>query len=618
MELPLRALFEAPTVAGLARARGGAARGGGGRCGAAAGAAWRATGRCRCRSRSSGCGSSTSWSRAARLQHAGGGAAARARWTWRRWSARLTEMVRAARGAAHDASRSWTGEPVQVIDAAAAVRAAGGRPERRWREAEREARRSGWRGRRRARPFDLARGPLLRAQLLRLGDERARAAADDAPHRLGRLVDGGAGARAGGALRGVRAGRAVAAAGAAGAVRGLRACGSGSWLQGEVLERAAGVLARAAGGRAAAAGAADGPAAAGGADAIAAAASSVRAAGGAGGSGCRRWRRGEGATLFMTLLAAFQVLLAPLQRAGRRRGGHADRGPRRGRRSEGLIGFFVNTLVLRTRPGGRPDASASCWGGCGRRRWARTRTRTCRSRSWWRSCSRSASLSRTPLFQVMFALQNAPLEALRAAGADAAAAGGGERTTAKFDLTLCAAGDGRRAARRARVQHATCSSAATIERLVGHLRAAAARRSSATPERRLSRAAAAERGGAAAAAGGVERRRRRRTRATRALHELFEAQAARTPDAVAVVFEDEAADATRELNARANRLARHLRALGVGPEVRVGAAAWSARWRWWWRCWASSRRAARTCRSTRPTRGAAGVHAGRLRRRRCW
>ena len=53
------------------------------------------------------------------------------------------------------------------------------------------------------------------------------------------------------------------------------------------------------------------------------------------------------------------------------------------------------------------------------------------------------------------------------------------------------------------------------------------------------------------------------------LHQLFEAQAQRTPDAIAVVFEDQLLTYS-ELNARANRLAHHLQASGVGPEVLIG------------------------------------------------
>jgi amino acid adenylation domain-containing protein len=53
------------------------------------------------------------------------------------------------------------------------------------------------------------------------------------------------------------------------------------------------------------------------------------------------------------------------------------------------------------------------------------------------------------------------------------------------------------------------------------------------------------------------------------IHQLFEAQVARTPDAVAVVFEDQELT-YRELNIRANQVAHHLQALGVGPEALVG------------------------------------------------
>jgi amino acid adenylation domain-containing protein/non-ribosomal peptide synthase protein (TIGR01720 family) len=55
----------------------------------------------------------------------------------------------------------------------------------------------------------------------------------------------------------------------------------------------------------------------------------------------------------------------------------------------------------------------------------------------------------------------------------------------------------------------------------------------------------------------------------RCIHELFEAQVERSPDQIAVVFENEQVS-YRELNARANQLAHYLRSCGVGPEVLVG------------------------------------------------
>ena len=53
------------------------------------------------------------------------------------------------------------------------------------------------------------------------------------------------------------------------------------------------------------------------------------------------------------------------------------------------------------------------------------------------------------------------------------------------------------------------------------------------------------------------------------IHQLFEAQVEKTPDAIAVVFEDQQLT-YRELNRRANQLAHYLQKLGVGPEVLVG------------------------------------------------
>ncbi|GAA3036838.1 hypothetical protein GCM10020000_13140 [Streptomyces olivoverticillatus] len=55
------------------------------------------------------------------------------------------------------------------------------------------------------------------------------------------------------------------------------------------------------------------------------------------------------------------------------------------------------------------------------------------------------------------------------------------------------------------------------------------------------------------------------------VHEVFAAQAARTPESVAVTCGDGALTYA-EVNERANRLAHHLRALGAGPEVLVGVS----------------------------------------------
>ena len=142
--------------------------------------------------------------------------AARRRRRLRRAFAEIVRRHEALRTTFADRRRaSRAGDPAAGVGDAAADRPrrpAGARP--RGRGAAR------WPRPRRARPFDLATGPLLRVTLLRAGRGGARAAADHAPHRLRRLVDGRAGARA--RQRSTRPSRPGAPSPPAGAARPVR------------------------------------------------------------------------------------------------------------------------------------------------------------------------------------------------------------------------------------------------------------------------------------------------------------------------------------------------------------------------------------------------------------
>ena len=193
------------------------------------------------------------------------------------------------------------------------------------------------------------------------------------------------------------------------------------------------------------------------------------------------------------------------------------------------------------------------------------RTRICPSRSWWRSCSRSGDLSHTPLFQVMFVLQNAPRQRWSSPGLTLTPLEV-DSGTAKFDLTLSLVEESRGAAGVRWSTTPTCLSrhhrpdaGAFPDLLEGIV---------ADPEQRLSDLpllTAAERQQLLVEWNATQADYPRMP----CIHQLFEAQVERTPDAVAVVFEDQQLT-YRELNPRANQLAHHLRALGVGPEVLVG------------------------------------------------
>jgi amino acid adenylation domain-containing protein len=276
--------------------------------------------------------------------------------------------------------------------------------------------------------------------------------------------------------------------------------------------------------------------------------------------------RREGTTLFAVLLAAFQALLC-------RYSGQDDLcvgTPVAGRNRlelEPLIGYFINTLVLRGDLSGDPSFRELV----GRAREVVLGAQTHQDLPFERlveMVSLPRDPARQPLFQVALVMQNMPVPDLRLPGLSVEPLDI-DTGTAKFDLTLQVAetDDGLAGS----IEYSTdLFDAATIDRMIGHfgslLEGAAAdpdRRLSSLPlltgEERRDLLAAADVASSPAAG----------TDGTRCLHELFEARAVLAPDAPALTFEGESLDYGR-LNARADRLARLLRARGVGPETMVG------------------------------------------------
>jgi natural product biosynthesis luciferase-like monooxygenase protein/amino acid adenylation domain-containing protein/FkbM family methyltransferase len=276
----------------------------------------------------------------------------------------------------------------------------------------------------------------------------------------------------------------------------------------------------------------------------------------------RALAREEGATTYMVLLAAFNTLLARYTGQDDLVVGTpvANRG--RGE-TEALVGFFVNTLALRTDLSGDPSF---------RQVLARVRETALGAYAHdelpferlVEELHPDRGLSRTPVFQALFVLDESPLRPFRLPGLVLVPVEV-EPGTSMFDLTLgVERGEN---GMEARLEYATdLFDAATIERMAEHfgalLRAVAAAPDA--PVSSLTLAADAERalvaGWNATDAGYPAGLR---------VHDLFAAQAARTPDAPALVFQGEAL-AYAALDARANRLANHLRRLGAGVETRVG------------------------------------------------
>ena len=303
----------------------------------------------------------------------------------------------------------------------------------------------------------------------------------------------------------------------------------------------------------------------------------------------------------MVLLAAFQTVLSRWSAQSDVSVGTPIAG-RNHLEIEGLIGFFVNTLVLRGELAGDPAFGALL----SRVRETSLEAHTHQEVPFEKLVEELAperSLGHSPLFQVMFALQNTASEELpEVSGLALAPWGGGDGSgIAKFDLTLAFAEvDG---GLEGALEYSTdLFDGATVDRLAGHcaaLLAAAVR----DPGRAALGAAAAGRGRALAARWRVERHRGRKMAAEscrpRAVHRGRRGGPRRRWRCVCEGEELEYG----ELERRANALARRLRALGVGPEVAGGLCMERSAWIWWWRCWRCSRRGGvRAARSGVPAR----------------
>ena len=276
--------------------------------------------------------------------------------------------------------------------------------------------------------------------------------------------------------------------------------------------------------------------------------------------------RQHGVTLFMTLLAAYQTLLyrythqedivvgSPIASRNRTE-------------IEDLIGFFVNTLVMRTDLSGNPTfvellerVRATALGAYS--------NQDLPFEKLVEALQPERELGRIPLFQVWFVLQNAPKISLRLPGLELRGMDV-HNGTAKFDLGLFTVEkpDGLYCS----VEYSTdLFEARTIQRFLGHFRVLLEAIVE-DPEGHISelpilteaeRQQVVETWNATSHSYPLER----------PLHQFIEDQADQTPDVSALQFESQKLT-YRQLNARANQLAHRLRKMGVGPDRLVAVCA---------------------------------------------
>ncbi len=291
-----------------------------------------------------------------------------------------------------------------------------------------------------------------------------------------------------------------------------------------------------------------------------------------------RFNQQHGVTMFMTLLAAYQALLSRYSGQSDIAVGSAIANRTRAE-LEPLIGFFVNTLVFRT----RFDPAAENQPLTFRELVRRVRETALGAyahqdvpfEALVDALQPERDLSHTPLFQAAFSLQNVPFETRELPGLRMSPVEI-DKGIAGFDMLLMMT-ETQTGIAAAWEYNSDLFDRQTIERMAGHLETLLAA-AVAAPEQPVATLPLLPE---------AERRMMLETWNDTAIpfpddttiHALIEAQAAARPDAVAVEFIGDlaayqrgevAALTYRQLNERANQLAQYLRSLGVGPGTLAG------------------------------------------------
>ncbi len=284
-------------------------------------------------------------------------------------------------------------------------------------------------------------------------------------------------------------------------------------------------------------------------------------------AGLRRQAEAQGVTLFMLLLAGFQVLL--YRHTGQediRVGVPVVNRPRA--ELQGVMGFFVNTLVLRSGIEARQSLAQVL---------AQAREAALGAQAHQdvpfeqvvEALRPERNAGATPLFDVMFNHLRRDYSPMRQRLGWLVSEESLGNEHAQFELTVDTVEDAEGRVSAAFRYAAELFDAATIERMAEHYLAVLVALAD-RPQQAV---------GDVALLGGAERQlleawgeNPERYPETEPLHRLIERRVQAQPQAVALLYGDEAWTYA-ELNARANRLAHRLIKLGVGPEVKVGIAA---------------------------------------------